>query len=242
MGIEALNWIAKAVVWAFLLMNALRNDLIRRYRLVFTMIISSMVLSVAMLLLSEQIGTGNMTYAIAWVSRSLLTAVITGGVAIQIYSIPGKISPRRDWHLVVVPIILVLLTFLDNERVWVYARVVSLTSLVVTYLGLAALVRTARCKRLDLGWNLKVVLLAVTVPSVFEYLVLTAYFMGLPLSYDSTRLWLKGASLATWIILALGMMEYSPPVLRTATGVLEGTEGDPLQKLQSSGEKSCITP
>ncbi len=245
MDTYTLTWIVKALVWAFLLVNALRLRLIGKYPLVFAMIFVSMFCSVSMHWLAYAIGTANMTYAAAWVTRGIVTETITAAVLLRIYFMAGKFNLRRDWHLFAVPILLVAAIFLDGRPLWIFARVISASTLVVTYLGLAAIAHTARSKKLNLGWNLKMVLLAITVPSVFEYIVNTVYFMGMPLSRETAQIWLIGTELAIWIILAIGMVEFSPPVLLIEEGrhaLGPEAETDPLREVSSPIEKTCTTP
>ncbi len=245
MDAYTLTWSVKVLVWAFLLFNSFRLRLIGKYRLVFAMILVSMASSVLINWLAYRIGTANMTYAAAWVGRGILTEAITAAVLLRIYRLAGKLSIRRDWHLVAIPVVLVAAIFLDERPLWFFARVVSASNLIVTYLGLAAIARTARCRNLILGWNLKMVLMAITVPSVFEYIINTVYFMGMPLSRDAAQLWLTGTELAIWIILAMGMLEYSPPVYldsKSSSAFEPEPEGDSLHETSSSKENLCTTP
>ncbi len=244
MGAHEWIWIVRVLAWAFLFVNAFRFRLVGRYKLVFALILVSVFFEAINPWTASALGRDSVSYAVAYLARGLLTAALTAAVLLQIYGLPKKVSLREDWHLIAIPVLLLGLVFSDPKPVWIFARILSGAGLVVTYLGLAAIMRTARSKTLNLGWNYKMVLLALTVPAVFESIVFTAYAIGLPLTYESVRLWLKGASLASWIIFAVGMVEYSPPALRPATRhfPLPAAAEEEAEHVSESRENLCITP
>ena len=210
-GAHTLILIAKVFVWALLLVNSVRLRLIRKYPLVFAMILAWMASEIAMRALESLVGLSNMTYTWAWFGQSFLTGSLTLLVLMQIYSLPAKLSIRKNWRLAALASVLVGFAFFDGQQVWLPSRVVVAFNLLVAFLGVATIVRTSGGKNFRLGWNLRMVLLAVTVPSVFAQLVFNSYVIKM-LSYDVASLWVAGAGLAAWLILAVGMMEYSPPV------------------------------
>ncbi len=240
-------WVAMGFTWALIIVNAIRLSLIRKYPLVFCMVFASMAGGLVMYWLALEAGVSNMTYAWCWVVKELVTESLTAAVLLQIYSLPEKISFRKDWHLSVA-FGFASLAFLDERQIWLFARLCSAAKLAVTYLGIVTILRIANRRDFRLGWNLKTVLVAVTVPAVFSHLIMSSYVMGL-LSPETGEVWAAWVGLATWIILAVGMLEYSPPGLVSGygpNGALTGLEDEAPSNgsigRKATREDACITP
>ncbi len=106
----------------------------------------------------------------------------------------------------------------------------------LTYLGIATFLRMRTARTFDLGWNLTMVLFALTVPPTFYGLVVVGYCIGLPIPYENVALWTKLVSTAFWIILAVGMTEYSPPGAVVTTRELDWQPEDPLPDQETATE------
>ncbi len=221
-------WIVTLATWAILLFNSFRLGLLPKFPLVFTLILSSMLFEASMPWLAVALDSKKGLYTSIYMVTVTINVALAAIVLLSIYSVLGKIGIRSGWHLVVVPALIFGLTLSGGSNFWTFSHFLDAAPLIVTYLGVVTMARSRRKKKtIQLGWNLKMVLLAVTVAYVFQFIVFAAYRMGLPLSYDSLILWLQGSSLAGWIILAVGMIEYSPPTPVVAGNSESGqTNGD----------------
>lgn len=232
MGVHALIWAVRIFAWALIFFFGIRIGLLSKYRLVFVMILASMIGELLTSWLSFSIGVSNMTYAWALVVIMLVTESLTAAVLLQICSLPKRITFRGDWPLFLIPTILAGFTLLQNPEIWFFARLCSAVQLAVTCLGVATIVRTSRREHFQLGWNFKMVLVAITIPSVFGTLAFYSHLTGM-LTREAGKFWLSGAGIAGWIILAAGMIEYSPPVL--ISDLEEGrTENRPAEEVVST--------
>ncbi len=81
------------------------------------------------------------------------------------------------------------------------------------------------------------VLLALTLPATFYSLVLAGYLLGVNVSRESAGIWLSGVGVASWVILAVGMSEYSPPVFLNAREGEEGGSDDPNEDDDQSTQR-----
>lgn len=231
-------WILTLVAWAFLLINSFRLGLVLKYRVVFTFVFISMLCEAAMPWVAAQVGDDTRLYAIIHTGTVLIYFLLAAAVLLHIYAVCGQFALRKDWHLFAGPLLLVGLSAPMDRSFWTSASLINSAAIVVTFLGIATIVRSRRKCEVSLGWNLKMVLLAVTVPYAFQSIVFVAYLTRLPVSSEATDLWLQGSSLAAWIILAVGMMEYSPPTLIAADGSESGDTNGESGRKQTVGDLS----
>lgn len=231
-----LVWVLKLSAWIALFVFAVRNRLIPRYPLVFAYIFWTIGRGCLMQTAAAQLSA--LAYAYCYVVSSLLSIVFAAIVVLSICFQLRPFSWRHDWHLLAAPLAIALVAFSDASEMWLPARLLNIGYAGLTYLGVAALLRMVRTRDVDLGWNLKMVLFALTVPAGLFTCAFMAYTIGLPVSYETTNLWAKGASLVFWIILAVGMMEYSPPgkVVTVASVAEEAAAGGFGGKNETSTE------
>lgn len=201
--------IGKILAWISLLYFSLRLRLIQRYPLVFVYILVTMACSLAMPIAKDRLEP--LSYAYVYVGRTLLTTFLAGVVLLWIYRVIGPYRWRDGWRLIVISGLIGLLMLSESSHVWAPWRAVNVASGILAYLGLETLIRARRARIVTLGWNLTVVLMALTIPAAFYALVAVGYSIGLGISYEGVSLWMKVIGAAFWVLLAAGMTEYSPP-------------------------------
>lgn len=191
---------------------AWRFRLFKRYPIVFTYVFAAILLELFMNVVKFKIGTDSLGYGYLYVGRSLITISLASAVILSIFFFYRPFSIRKDWHLAVVPALLAVFILSDSRRIWFYFRLLDIGYATLTYVGVVAVIRMHRTREVILGWNLTMVLLALTLPAAIYSSVFVVYTLGLNVSKEDANLWMNGISVAAWIILAVGMTEYSPPL------------------------------
>ena len=205
-------WLVTLFQWGVVVWLGLRNGLIRRYSLVFVYVFWGIFgTGIALGIAQSRFASQSETYALLYFSEALISTSLAAVVILRIYAIIHPFSWRRDWHLALVPLFLGGLILFDPNPMRLSVKLVNAGHVTLMYFGCATLFEMRRSREVDLGWNLKMVLLAVTLPAGFFTFIFMGYTMALPIPYEGVRLWSKGVSVAYWLILAAAMIEYSPP-------------------------------
>lgn len=157
-------------------------------------------------------GVRSIKYTYVYVFCSTILILCALAVVLDIYRVLGAFSFKGDWYLPAGSLCIMLVGFFDQRPIWPLYRMLDILYSILTFVGGATLLRMiVRRKRVNLGWNLKLVLLALTIPASFFSLVFVTFTMGMGLSHQTASFWTQGAALASWIILVAAMYDHSPP-------------------------------
>ncbi len=206
-------WCLKAALWVWIFVQGRRLGLAREYPLLYVYFGVAAATDTAMLLARYVfLDVNTYSYAYLYVSCYLTTLAASSAVALWIYFLHDR--PRmRDIHLAVVPAVLILVEFtMPQGKLWFWEHVISVVYGASNYFAIAALLRRAFSRRVAMGWNVAMVLIAFTLPGALHALVSAAGTSG----YLDAAVWKKFAALSAWIILAVAMTEHSPPELAPA--------------------------
>lgn len=207
-GTNLLAWAVKLFSWGAIAICSSKFQLPRKYPSVFSYMGAHAFLDVTITSVAFLVGTETSFYLNIYTASSLVTTVLAFLVLCQIYFVFGPFNWWRDWHLFLVPTLVFAMTLSTSkplQGIWTGSYVV------LTYLGLAASFRMVTRREIDLGWNLKMVLLAISIPSGLYTLVLLGSFTGSAVTYEVLSMWTRWVWVGSWVVLAVGMTEYSPP-------------------------------
>ncbi len=202
-------WPIRILAWASLFVSGFRLGLASRYPLIYVYIVSSAFAQALAPVAGAFFGYDDIGYAAFYTVFSLLEVGLVSAILLKIYRLLGPVT-RSGWHLLAVPALLAGIGFLELSQGWVVFRLLEVAYACLAYLGIATMLRMVRRREVVLGWNWTMTLLALTVPLTLSSIVFVTYESG-ACSRDLMVLWLEGAGSGGWIIMALGLREFSPP-------------------------------
>ncbi len=205
------GWLIKLCAWGWLFYQGRRNQIIRKYELVFAYAAVAALFSTLLLGVGSIVGLASPVYAHLYFWAEISGLVFTISILLKLYWLFDEVRWDRDWHLLLVPVLLCAIELLQPRDAWVYFRLIYCVYSIAIYFGLCALVRRIFSQRVILGWNMSLVLLAFTVPGVFHALAF-ATFLHEGNAF-AIQVWNQATAISSWVILAVGMTEYSPPRL-----------------------------
>lgn len=211
LGSHEVIWLLKLVVWISLIATSVHLELISKYRIIFTYIFLKIFVEASSPLLAPLIGTNSTAYLYLYIGLLTFFLLLAAWILLRVYRLFGSLRLSRDWHFAAVALGIVYLAFHETNDVWVVIKSLNVGYALLAYIGLATTIRMVRSRDIDLGWNLKMVLLALSLPASLYALIFVSYTMKAPVTNETASLWMRCAGLASWIILAVGMTEYSPP-------------------------------
>ncbi len=236
--VQLFLWLIKVSAWCGFFFFSLRNRLVVRYPLVHIYVVLAIFGDVSVSSVAFWHGTSTMLYSYAYIAQSIVTAALASLVLAEIYLLLGGVTRVSYLHVMVVLTLLVIAIAVNDRNLWIYIRLLNGCYIGLAYLGLVTVIRMqSRRHEVLLGWNLKMVLFALTLPAAFFSLVFVIYTFGSGLSQHAATLWLTGVGVASWVILAVGMSEYSPPVFLNAREGEEGGSDDPNEDDDQSTQR-----
>lgn len=209
-----LAWLVIPAAWAFLLWSGFKLRLARHYPLIYACFGAEIVLSLANRSVSYWFGRSSYAYSYFFYGSGLVTLALEAAVLVSVYRVFGRFRLAKDWHLAAIPAGLILFGLIRFTEIWLYVRVYNLALVACCYLAMAACVRMALRRDIDLGWNLKGTLLSLSLPMSLQGMILISYNSGLPIAYAAVNAWGLRIGTVCWLIVAAAMSEYSPPCER----------------------------
>ncbi len=204
-------WIIQVGIWGCICYLGHKNKLFTRYPLVFAYVGASAFFGCLNLYVASVMGASSTTYAYLYAISELLCSGLTISILLSLYWLFDRFRWDRDWHLLAVPLALLLAEASVSRGGWIFYRLNYVVYVTMNYYGACALLRHLFSRRVVLGWNLTTVLLAFTVPGAFYALSHAEFlFGGDPWA---RMIWMKVTALSSSAIMAVGMTEYSPPRL-----------------------------
>lgn len=228
----------RIILWLLLAWMARRHRLFSKYKLFFSYVAVVVFLDSAMPFVADSVGRNTYTYLYIYVALKALVSGIESVILLKIYWLFSAPSPRKDWHLVAVPIGLFMVAGADQRLAYLLVRMAPTFGMTVGYFGTVTLYRMFRSREVQLGWNLKMVLFGLTVPTTFQSIFIATYLNGFTIPIATIDVWLRGVDLMFWVVIVVGMSEYSPPRRADGTAILRPRKG--LTPFESNGtiEKS----
>lgn len=205
------GWLLNVALWVWIFFLGRQNRLFSAYKWIYVYAALSALFSTSLMVVAATHGVSDLYYASLYVASQLSRLILPIIILLRIYFLFDSFRWRRDWHLACVPALLVTVELTQPHSGWVFFRVIYIVFAIFVYVGLCTVARRILSRRVLLGWNLTMVLLALTIPGTLQALVFGAYL----LTGDrwNTQLWNHIGTLSSWLIITVGMTEYSPPRL-----------------------------
>ncbi len=202
--------LCKWIFWAWILYQGWRLQLFKHYRLIFTFVLYAS-LTESFTLFAALTWPTSQFYAYWFLGTGLGSEAFCIAILVSIYFLFDRFRLARDFHLLLVPALLILFEFSGDREVWFGYRLLIVGYAIQNYVGVSALCKRLLQGQLVLGWNLSMVLLALTLTAPLYGLLITGAIADVP--FLPRVYWMKFISLSHWLIWAVGMTEYSPPQL-----------------------------
>lgn len=185
--------------------------MIRRYPVVYTYIAVTLLIVGVGEVLAAKLGILSPDYLLLFAWFLLVHAAVGISVLLQIYLLRRKPS-LADAHLLVFLALMLTRPFFWTESIWLSYRLLTGAQMLQTYLGMSAFARLFYGGRILPGWNLPMVVVAITFSSIFRSLIIAEYLFGVhALSHASSSLGMELTTIGSWVIFVFGLWHCSPP-------------------------------
>ncbi len=222
-ALEPIAWASMVLAWAALIRSGLRFGFFARYRWVYLCVTVGIVAETVSKATGVWAGLSSLTYFYTWFLALAVSRMLEAVALLSIFRVFGPFRFSRDWHLGAVPVFLIVWALIDDpfakgvpsySTVWICIRLLNASHAIVCYVAVTTSLRMAIRRDIQLGWNLKGALLALSVPLTFQAVVFVSYMTGMAIPYDTAVRWNLCVDAAFWILMALAMRDFSPPFSR----------------------------